>query len=576
MVKDASTEASKPPTEHKETAAADTKKRGREEMDDGPLVKAPRVDTAAHPVDQEPCDDGYGVPAKDDQTEEKTVGESVTQEEKDDSSEDEAPAPPESLLKLQFAKPEMNDEDSAKFRQADNRRIKDDRAVRSAHSKLLKAKTEAAKAQAKYEECQRIYSEAKAKAELNVERDATALLLEPTPWNTYYRHLQSFYERNGHCNFKRNITDADVAGLSEEAEKELRTLSWWTCRQRKAKRQGELEGYKVHLLNRLNFEWSPHAGPGPEKWMKSFNLLKEYKQQNGHVKVPIKHIEQGFKLGSWLKTQITQYRNKQDGKQPALCDDRARMLEEIGVQWGQKRLTTPWDARYEDLLDFKRRFGHVNVPWQRAFSFSNQWKENISLAQWVNSQRKKYKDLSDGKRNNLSAEQVSRLNSIGFKWSTGGRGRYNQEEETNTPVNPTPPQDENATEPANDQVTAAPVPNPNYASGSSSSGHDAPFYPPPPQYFTRFPVVDPQLFNEHYANAQRFAQQAHQNNDPNLSYLQYAYHMNQLNHQFNNPANSQMREQMNQMFAGVVHGNGANGPGTFNGHSTGHSIGNSS
>jgi hypothetical protein len=98
--------------------------------------------------------------------------------------------------------------------------------------------------------------------------------------------------------------------------------------------------------------------------MKSFNLLKEYKQQNGHVKVPIKHIEQGFKLGSWLKTQITQYRNKQDGKQPALCDDRARMLEEIGVQWGQKRLTTPWDARYEDLLDFKRRFGHVNVPWQ--------------------------------------------------------------------------------------------------------------------------------------------------------------------------------------------------------------------
>jgi hypothetical protein len=28
-------------------------------------------------------------------------------------------------------------------------------------------------------------------------------------------------------------------------------------------------------------------------------------------------------------------------------------------------------------------------------------------------QRKKYKDLSDGKRNNLSAEQVSRLNSIG-------------------------------------------------------------------------------------------------------------------------------------------------------------------
>ena len=51
-------------------------------------------------------------------------------------------------------------------------------------------------------------------------------------------------------------------GLSEEEEKELRTMSWWTCRQRKFKRRGELEGYKVHLLDRLGFEWNPHAGPG--------------------------------------------------------------------------------------------------------------------------------------------------------------------------------------------------------------------------------------------------------------------------------------------------------------------------
>jgi hypothetical protein len=162
MVDDASTEASQPPTEHKQTSAADpdTKKRGREvldkgrdeEMDDDRVVKAPRVDPADHPVDQEPHHDEAGVPAEEDQAEEKAVDASVTNEEKDDSSEDEAPAPPESLLKLQFAIPEMNAEDSAKFRQADNRRIKDDRAVRSAHSKLLKAKTEAAKAQAKYEE----------------------------------------------------------------------------------------------------------------------------------------------------------------------------------------------------------------------------------------------------------------------------------------------------------------------------------------------------------------------------------------------------------------------------------------
>jgi hypothetical protein len=109
---------------------------------------------------------------------------------------------------------------------------------------------------------QRIYTEAKTKAELHTERDATLLLLEPTSWNAYYRHLVSYHERHGHCNFKRTISDADVQGMSEEAVKELRTLSWWTCRQRKFKRRGELEAYKITLLNRLGFEWNPHAGPG--------------------------------------------------------------------------------------------------------------------------------------------------------------------------------------------------------------------------------------------------------------------------------------------------------------------------
>jgi len=121
-------------------------------------------------------------------------------------------------------------------------------------------------------------------------------------------------------------------------------------------------------------------------------------------------------LGSWTKTQITQYRNAKEGKFPALSEDRIKLLDEIGMLWGEKRKTTPWDMRYEALIEYRKRFGHVNVPWQ--------WKENVALAQWVNSQRKKYKDLMDGKRNNLTDEQINRLNLIGFKWNSGGKGRY--------------------------------------------------------------------------------------------------------------------------------------------------------
>ena len=90
---------------------------------------------------------------------------------------------------------------------------------------------------------------------------------------------------------------------------------------------------------------------------------------------------------------------------PALSQERIKLLDEIGMNWGEKRKITPWDARYEALIEYRKRFGHVNVPWQ--------WKEDVALAQWVNGQRKKYKDLMDGKRNNLSDEQINRLNLIG-------------------------------------------------------------------------------------------------------------------------------------------------------------------
>jgi hypothetical protein len=159
-----------------------------------------------------------------------------------------------------------------------------------------------------------------------------------------------------------------------------------------------------------------------------------------------------FSPALWVKTQLTLYRNGKDGKLPLLTGERIGMLEELGLSWGVRRKGVPWEDRFQVLLDykvsyivcceklvsvshapikpslfisFKKRFGHVNVPWQ--------WKENVALAQWVNSQRKKYKDLTDGKKSNLSKEQINKLNSIGFQWSTGGKGRYSYDSQEQQP-----------------------------------------------------------------------------------------------------------------------------------------------
>ena len=118
----------------------------------------------------------------------------------------------------------------------------------------------------------------------------------------------------------------------------------------------------------------------------------------------------------WVKTQLTLYRNGKAGKLPALSDERIRLLEELDITWGVRRKVIPWEDQFQELMDYKRRFGNVNVPWQ--------WKENNVLAQWVNTQRKKYKDLIGGKKSSLTEEQLNKLNSVGFKWSNGRKGRY--------------------------------------------------------------------------------------------------------------------------------------------------------
>ncbi len=172
---------------------------------------------------------------------------------------------------------QLNAEDKLRFTAADDRRKSNDRALMAAHAKLLAAKQELSKAQAKVNDAKKVYEAASATAQENAEEDSEALLLEPSPWNAYYFQLKAFYEREGHCNFKRSVTDADLEDMTEAQAKEIKTLSWWTWRQRKYKRRGELEQHKILLLTKLGFVWDPHAGPGPGKWLKNYGLLKEFK-----------------------------------------------------------------------------------------------------------------------------------------------------------------------------------------------------------------------------------------------------------------------------------------------------------
>jgi hypothetical protein len=95
-------------------------------------------------------------------------------------------------------------------------------------------------------------------------------------------------------------------------------------------------------------------------FMLPFSLHPHHQEKHGHVKVPSKGGDYD-KLGSWMKTQVTQYRNAKMAKLPALSEERIKLLDELGMNWGEKRKTTPWDARYECPLAVEGECGVGSV-----------------------------------------------------------------------------------------------------------------------------------------------------------------------------------------------------------------------
>jgi hypothetical protein len=107
-------------------------------------------------------------------------------------------------------------------------------------------------------------------------------------------------------------------------------------------------------------------------------------------------------LGRWVSQQRQQ---KKSGK---LHPKREEMLNAVGFDWGFTRDlagVSPqdlWPVRYGQLVEFKNRYGHGDVPVK--------WPENPQLGGWVSRQRQFKKS---GK---LLPDREQMLSEIGFKW----------------------------------------------------------------------------------------------------------------------------------------------------------------
>ena len=135
-----------------------------------------------------------------------------------------------------------------------------------------------------------------------------------------------------------------------------------------------------------------------QPWEESFELLKAYKEEHGHSRVPKSAEYRGFKLGRWVSLQ------RKRGKSGQMRKDRVAQLNGIGFTWVAGESPRPWAESFELLKEYKEEHGHCRVPKRAEY-------RGIKLGRWMSEQRGAHRA---GK---LSENQRTRLDDIGFCWS---------------------------------------------------------------------------------------------------------------------------------------------------------------
>jgi hypothetical protein len=168
---------------------------------------------------------------------------------------------------------------------------------------------------------------------------------------------------------------------------------------------GQMADGEVRLLDLLGVTWkSRDVGT----WEDRLAEVAAFKAKNGHCDIPVNYPENP-KLGHFVNAMRTQRNN---GK---LCPGRVAKLEALGFSWGSRRktlvggdgITAEWQARFDELLCYKRKYGDCNLPMVR--------RENPQLSHWVSQQRQLRKGGT------LHPERQRRLDEIGFDWLPYGR-----------------------------------------------------------------------------------------------------------------------------------------------------------
>jgi len=224
-------------------------------------------------------------------------------------------------------------------------------------------------------------------------------------WHKMVESLSDFYKKNNHFYVPMNLENGKLCN--------------WITNIRSTFRKGRLSEAKIESLNKIGFSFELHSRENIN-WNKKLIHLKKNKPETGNWDL-LKTDESTRKL---LKLLFKQY------KENLLSADKLKECDELGINFNSELFSSPalphilkikgknkgeidlqneqsWLLKYQDLKEFTNKFGHPNVP--------SSFKENKTLASWVNNQR------INRKKEILAKERIEKLNELNFRWKNENR-----------------------------------------------------------------------------------------------------------------------------------------------------------
>ena len=244
----------------------------------------------------------------------------------------------------------------------------------------------------------RVYNSSGVKSNFLTEERATALeeigmvwAVLDYLWEENYAAAVRYHREHGDLNVPNGYVDSEGIRLGQ-----------WLCglrsnRNGTARKSKDLTDEQIARLDALGMIWVTKY---EKQWNDAFQALCEYHAKNATFDIPVSYkTESGIALGKWIRRQRDYY------EQGRITEKHIAKLREMGFTLEK---SDPWEEKYLLAKAYFEEHGDLNVPAQYVAN-------GVWLHKWLNEQ----KLIAEGKRKKqLSSEQLSKLEAIGFRYGT--------------------------------------------------------------------------------------------------------------------------------------------------------------